>query len=191
MAHPASVAVIVPIRSFRLGKGRLAGVLDEGERAALSRSMATGVVAAAAPLRVFVVTSDEEVTQFAEALDATVVADPGSLNGAAAAGLGAAAAAGATRIVVAHADLAHPTPYAWVGDFDGVTIVPDRHGHGTNVMSLPVDCGFRFAYGDGSRHRHEDEARRLGLPVRVVVDEALGWDVDEPADLIAPPVTTD
>jgi len=184
MGHPVSVAVVVPVRSFRLGKGRLAGVLDEDARAALSQRMADRVLAAAAPLPTFVVTSDDEVIAFARARGATVVADPGSLNGAAHAGHDAAADAGATRVIVAHADIAHPTPFAWVADFDGVTIVPDRHGTGTNVMAIPVRSGFVFAYGEGSRARHEREANARGLALRVVDDDALGWDIDEPDDVV-------
>lgn len=182
--HPI-VAVVVPIRSFRLGKGRLAGVLSEAQRGELSRLLAGRVLDAAAPLPVYVVSSDSDVRTFAAERNASIVEDPGSLNAAALAGMQAAAADGATRVIIVHADLAKPTPYAWVGDTDGVTIVPDRHGQGTNVMSLPVDTDFVFAYGDGSFARHVDEASRCDLTLRVVVDDALGWDVDEPDDLRA------
>jgi 2-phospho-L-lactate guanylyltransferase len=177
------IAVVVPIRGFRVGKARLAAVLSEDERAALSRTMAAGVLEAAAPLPLIVVTSDDEVRAFALDHDATVIADPGSLNGAARAGVDAAKADGATKAIIVHADLAKPTPFAWVGEFDGVTIVPDRHGQGTNVLALPTDAAFDFAYGEGSRARHEAEATRQGLPLRVCIDDALGWDVDEPSDL--------
>lgn len=177
------VAVVVPIRGFRVGKARLAAVLSEDERAALSRSMATGVLAAAAPLPVIVVTSDDEVRAFAAEAGASVIDDPGSLNAAARAGVEAARASGATRAVIVHADLAKPTPFAWVSDFDGITIVPDRHGQGTNVLALPTDAVFEFAYGEGSRVRHEQEATRRGFALRVCIDEDLGWDVDEPSDL--------
>jgi 2-phospho-L-lactate guanylyltransferase len=67
-----------------------------------------------------------------------------------------------------------------------VTLVPDRHGDGTNVVVLPAGCGFRFAYGPGSFARHRAEAARLGLAVEVVHDPHLGWDVDHPADLDLP-----
>jgi 2-phospho-L-lactate guanylyltransferase len=179
------VAVVVPIRSFRAGKGRLAGVLTEDERAALSRLMAGRVLDAAAPLPVFVVTSDDEVRTFANQRGATVIDDPGSLDGAAHAGRTTVEATGAGRMIVVHADIARPTPFAWVADFDGVTIVPDRHGTGTNVIALPVDVAFTFAYGDGSCARHAAEARERELALRIVRDDALGWDVDEPDDLRA------
>ncbi len=179
-----AVAVVVPVRSFRAGKARLAGVLPEQERAELSRTLAGRVLDAAARLPVYVVTSDDEVAVFAAGRGAKVVADPGSLNGAAGVGRHAAAADGAARVVIAHADLLRPTPFAWVADFDGVTIVPDRHGTGTNVLGLPADAPFTFAYGEGSRARHEREATTRGLALRVVEDASLGWDVDEPDDLV-------
>ena len=176
--------MVVPIRSFRAGKGRLAGVLSDDERAALARTMAQLVLGAAAPLPVYVVTSDGDVAAFASDNGAKVVADPGSLNAAADAGRAAVAADGFDKVIVAHADLAQPTPFAWVADFDGVTIVPDRHGGGSNVMALPTRAAFTFAYGDGSRARHEAEARGRGLALRVVDDASLGWDVAEPSDVL-------
>lgn len=175
--------MVVPIRSFRAGKGRLAGVLTDDERAGLARSMAQGVLDAAAPLPVYVVTSDDEVVAFASDNGAKVVADPGSLDGAAEAGRAAVAADGFAMLIVAHADLAQPTPFAWVADFEGVTLVPDRRGGGSNVIALPTRAAFTFAYGEGSRTRHEDEARARGLALRVVDDASLAWDVDEPDDL--------
>ena len=73
-----------------------------------------------------------------------------------------------------------------MADFDGVTLVPDRHDDGTNVASVPTGTGFRFAYGPGSFARHQAEADRLGLPLRVEREPRLGWDVDLPDDLVTP-----
>ena len=89
-------------------------------------------------------------------------------------------------MVVAHADLPLATDLSWVAGQDGVTLVPDRHGDGTNVAGVPTGSGFTFAYGAGSCALHEAEARRLGLAVRVVPDARLGWDVDRPEDLDLP-----
>ena len=86
-------------------------------------------------------------------------------------------------MIVAHGDLPRATDLARCADFDGVTLVPDRHGDGTPVAVVPVDVGFRFAYGPGSHARHVAEAQRLGLAWRSLPDPDLGWDVDEPADL--------
>jgi 2-phospho-L-lactate guanylyltransferase len=145
------------------------------------------VLAAARPLPVSVVCDDEAVAAWAASLGASVIWAPGlGLNGAVAAGVAALASDGADRVVVAHADLPLATDITWVADFDGVTLVPDRRDDGTNVLCVPTAAGFSFAYGPGSFARHEAEAARLALPVRVVRDPNLGWDVDVPSDLPYP-----
>jgi 2-phospho-L-lactate guanylyltransferase len=182
-----SAAVVVPVKAFVAAKQRLAPVLDPSARAALARSMAATVVAAAGALPVVVVCDDEEVRTWAGDLGADVLWTPGvGLNGAVEAGVDHLAGRGVHRAIVAHADLPLATELAWVADVDGVSLVPDRHGDGTNVACVPTAAGFRFAYGARSCARHEAEAHRLGLPVRVVPDVRLGWDVDRPADLDLP-----
>ena len=102
------VGVVVPIRAFALGKERLAGHLAAEDRAELARRLAECVVTAAADLPVLVVSSDDDVRRWAAARPVAILDDPGSLDGAAAAGRSWFAAAGATRVVVAHADLPRP-----------------------------------------------------------------------------------
>jgi len=84
---------------------------------------------------------------------------------------------------VAHGDLPLAAGIGALDPFDGVTLVPDRRGDGTNVIRVPVGCGFRFSYGPGSFERHTGECVRLGVPVRIVHAPALAHDVDWPADL--------
>lgn len=182
-------AVVVPVKAFHAAKVRLAPALDPAARAELARHMATLVVAAAAPLPVTVVCDDEAVAAWTRDLGVTVAWTPGlGLDGAVEAGVAAAAAAGADRVVVAHADLPLARDLAQLaeGDEAGVVLVPDRWDDGTNVIVLPARCGFRFAYGPGSFARHRAEATRLGLAVHVVRDPRLGWDVDLPTDLDLP-----
>ena len=181
------LAVLIPVKAFRLAKVRLASALSAADRSALARDMADTVLAAAHDLPVAVVCDDDEVAAWAHERGARVVWRPGrGLNPAVTDGVAALAAAGHRRVIVAHADLPHAVDLAWVAEFDGITLVPDRHEDGTNVMALPSDCGFTFSYGSGSFARHVAEAERLGLPVRVVHEARLGWDVDVPEDLIAP-----
>ena len=84
---------------------------------------------------------------------------------------------------MAHGDLPMARGLADLEAFDGVTLVPDRHGDGTNVLRLPATSGFRFSYGPGSFQRHRAECARLGLAVRVLCVPSLAHDVDWPADL--------
>lgn len=188
MSEPAgSVAVLVPVKAFRDAKGRLASALSPAERVELARSMATAVVRAAAPLPVWVVCDDDAVADWAAAVGADVLWKPGrGLNGAVEEGVADLARRGVARVIVAHADLPHAERLGHLADGPGVTLVPDRHEDGTNVAVVPAAAGFSFAYGPGSFRRHVEEAERLGLPVRVVREPRLAWDVDRPDDLVAP-----
>ena len=53
-----------------------------------------------------------------------------------------------------------------------------------NVLRLPAGSDFRFSYGPGSFRAHRAEAVRLGLPVRVLRQPDLAYDVDWPADVV-------
>lgn len=181
--------VVVPVKAFTEAKVRLAGVLDGPSRAELARAMADRVVAAATPLSVVVACDDDEVAAWATAVGAAVVWTEGlGLNAAVQRGVERLASVGVRRVVVAHADLPFAVGLAELGDADGdeVVLVGDRRDDGTNVASVPTDRGFRFRYGPGSLAAHRAEAARVGLSVRLVGSEALGWDVDEPSDLDAP-----
>src|SRR5689334_760860 len=109
-----ATVVVIPLRSFALGKERLTSALDEFERAALVADMARGVVVAAGTRTVVVVSSALEVLEWAEALGITCIEDPGTLDAAAIAGVAWARAEHFDRVVIAHGDL----PFATT--FDGV-----------------------------------------------------------------------
>ncbi|MEX2658865.1 MAG: 2-phospho-L-lactate guanylyltransferase [Acidimicrobiales bacterium] len=187
MAHRNSTtcAVVIPVKAFSAAKLRLAPVLDDVTRARLARRLASVVVAAAGDLPVIVVCDDEEVAGWASAAGAAVVWAPGrGLDGAVLDGVARAAADGADRAVVAHADLPLARDLgAVVAAAEDVVLVPDRRRDGTNVAVVPTGAGFTFRYGAGSFDRHVAETGRLGLTLRVVHDPALTWDVDVPADL--------
>jgi 2-phospho-L-lactate guanylyltransferase len=181
---PRSAAVLVPVKAFAQAKVRLAAALDEPARAELSRRMADRVLAAARPLPVAVVCDDPGVAEWAAGQGAMVISEPGrGLNGAVTVGLEQLAATGYDQVIVAHADLPLATSFAWLADLDGITLVPDRHEDGTNVICLPATCGFVFSYGPGSFARHVTAAEQLGFVPRVLREPSLGWDVDVPADL--------
>lgn len=184
-------AVLIPVKAFSNAKARLASALAPDERAELARSMAATVLAAAAPLDVWVVCDDREVATWATRSGADVLWKPGrGLNGAVAESVTDLAHLDVARVIVTHADLPHALGFDHLveGDADGaaIVLVPDRHEDGTNVIVLPTACGFDFQYGPGSFARHLAEAHRLVADVRVVRDERLAWDVDLPADLEVP-----
>jgi 2-phospho-L-lactate guanylyltransferase len=183
--NPAA-GVVVPVRAFALGKARLAEQIGPVERADLARRFAGRVVAAAGERPIVVVTSAPEVEAWAGALGVATIADPGSLDTAAAAGRARLAELGCVRVVVAHADLPFARtvdPVAGDDDASVVVLVPCHRDDGTPVLSVPTAAPFRFAYGPGSFRRHVEEAGRLGLAVRIVRDPDLAFDVDIPSDL--------
>lgn len=181
------VAVVIPVKAFSRAKRRLAPALGPEARSDLARTMATQVVTAAAPLPVVVVCDDADVAAWAGQLGAEVSWTPDlGLNGAVTATVATLAERGVARVVVAHADLPLARTFTGVLVGTGAVLVPDRHDDGTNVIAVPADAGFRFAYGAGSFRRHLAEAGRLGLAVEVVRLPELMWDVDLPVDLVLP-----
>ncbi len=178
------VGVLIPMKAFHQAKLRLAPVLGPEDRLELVQAMAERVMLAAGSLAVSVVCDDGQVAAWARARGAAVIWTPGrGLNGAIEEGVRVLTGQGEGQVIVAHADLPLATELSSVARFDGVTLVPDRRHDGTNVACVPSGGGFRFSYGPGSLARHQGEARRLGLPVRIMREPLLAWDVDLPADL--------
>jgi 2-phospho-L-lactate guanylyltransferase len=187
----AEAGIVIPVRSFTRGKSRLAGAFGAGslgnaEHEAFVRGLADRAADAAGSRPTAVVTSAPEVVEWAIGRDLIVVPDRGSLDGAAAAGRSWAAEQGCARVVVVHADLPDIISLDTVAGDGGnavAVIVPCHRGDGTPVLSVPVAAAFDFSYGPGSFTRHCEAARRAGLELRVVHDDALGFDVDGPDDL--------
>jgi len=121
-----------------MAKGRLADTLTAAERSALAQSCAEIVVKAALTLPTYVVCSDQSVAAWAMALGAHVVdcQTPG-LDIAVATGRATAEAEGADHIIVAHADLPLAVSFNHIAREGKVSLVPDRHRDGTNVLSFP------------------------------------------------------
>ncbi len=167
----------------------MAAALTPAERAALARAMAGRVVAAAGDAPTFVVCDDDEVADWAETTGAIVLWRPGhGLNPAVTDGVVTICGKGYEHVVVAHSDLPLATRLEHLVTPGTITLVPDRHGGGTNVISLPCAERFEFSYGHGSFRRHLALASAIGRPIEVVRDEELGFDLDTPADLAHPSI---
>lgn len=181
--------MLIPIKSFDLAKGRLSDAIGPDRRSELAREMAATVIRAAGPLPVWVVCGDHSVADFARSCGADVIwRTPQGLNRAVADGVDDLTARGFTRVVIAHADLPLAVDLSFLAPaeaVDTVFLVPDRRNDGSNVLSIPLGRGFGFHYGPGSAAAHRVEAERCGLPLEVISDERLGWDIDIPDDLAA------
>jgi 2-phospho-L-lactate guanylyltransferase len=177
--------VVIPVRSFRLGKTRLAEVVEGTERIELGRALAARVAEAVedAGLLPMVVTADPEVAGWATSTGFPSLPEPGEgLDLAAAAGVEWAVASRSAWIVL-HADL----PLVEAADVNALAkgldeglnpIAPSSDG---GTAAIGGRDGFAFSFGLGSFHRH---LARLSLP-RVVVTQGLLLDLDSPADLAA------
>ncbi len=175
---------IIPVKSFTLGKQRLAGALDPGRRTALARGLADHVATTVSDAGVMplIVTADAQVAEWATRAGFPSVADPGvGLDAAASAGVAWADQANSDWLVL-HADL----PLIEADDIsalsraleDGPVIAPSSDG-GTSAIGTR---GRRdFSFGPASFHRH----LKMLPDAEVVTRPGLLLDIDAETDLEA------
>lgn len=178
-------AVVIPLKPFDLAKARLR---RGGARnvAALAEDLARGVVAAAAPRSVIVLSEDPRVTAFARSLGVEVRESRATSLNDAVQGAYADLGTRLDRLIVAHGDLRNPEGIGALDPAPGITLYADHLGVGTNVLVLPTGLDFHFAYGRASLEQHVNEARRLGVVYRVEWSSPWRFDVDELEDLEDP-----
>jgi 2-phospho-L-lactate guanylyltransferase len=146
------------VKSFAIAKGRLASVMSEDARAQLAKECATRVLLAAGTWPTYVVCDDDDVTQWATQH-------------------------GIDHVVIAHGDLPLAHRFDHVVVDNTITLVPDRHHDGTNVLALPATSPFETTYGPQSFHRHVEQAHTLGLAHVIIEDEELSLDIDTADDV--------
>jgi 2-phospho-L-lactate/phosphoenolpyruvate guanylyltransferase len=177
-------AVVIPVKSFTMAKGRLAATLTPPQRAQLAQDCARAVVRAASPLSVYVACSDPDVAQWATAQGAQVIhCDTPGLDAAVATARSVLASDGFDHIIVAHADLPLAHTFTHIARQGHVTMVTDRHSDGTNVLSFPLHSDFHTAYGPGSLDNHIQIAQSADLPWAIITDTSLELDLDTAEDL--------
>jgi 2-phospho-L-lactate guanylyltransferase len=188
---------ILPVKRYANAKTRLGDDLAAGTRRALSESMVTDVLMAlrrtTAVDEVFVVTSEPTAEAIGRGYGATVLVDDLEEGQSAATLIGIAHAIeqGAARVLLVPADCPALDPVELTEllereiDAPYVTIVPDRHGTGTNALVLMPPDAIEPAFGPDSRARHEQAAADAGVPCDVAEVETLAIDVDTADDLDA------
>ncbi len=181
---------IIPVKSFREGKGRLSALLGGAERNALNVELLdhTLSVTAAFPgaARTIVVSPDRDVLDRAEAAGAEALLDvAGDLNAALDHAAGHAADHGADAILIVPVDLPQSRPgdlLALASCPHGFAIAPDRRGIGTNALYVAPPDAFRFRFGGNSFQAHLAEARQAGLNAEILTLPNLAFDIDTPDD---------
>jgi 2-phospho-L-lactate/phosphoenolpyruvate guanylyltransferase len=191
-----NATTVLPAKRFSIAKRRLEGRLAAEPREVLSEAMLADVLAALDLARhverVIAVTGEPRAARAARRHGAEVIDDSGHDGHSPAAALGVARAvelgATAAALVAGDCPLLDPTELdgALESLADGrVTIVPDRHGTGTNALLLAPPEAIRPAFGEDSRERHERLARAAGREVAIERLPSLALDVDTPDDLAA------
>ncbi len=185
--------LIVPAKPFREAKSRLAVVMTEAERIALSAALLEHTLHIARESGIFaqivVVSRDAAALSVASAHGALALREAhADLNVALTQAADYASAARATAALILPADLPHlraANLHELAAAFAGahsVVIAPSRDG-GTNALFLPLPAPFAFAFGADSCRTHEQRARAAGCSVTFVENAALSFDLDSPADL--------
>ncbi|MEW5986803.1 MAG: 2-phospho-L-lactate guanylyltransferase [Chloroflexota bacterium] len=203
-----TIWAIIPVKPPRDSKSRLAHILSAAERAELTIHLFSNTLQvlkrSQTIARTLVISRDPAVLKLARQANALTYGEgdrPQELNLAITRAAHIAAAQQATGVLVLPADL----PFITVEDVQMMTaaalpaagqpsgngyyhkgrcmaICTDHNEDGTNALLVCPPTGFTFQYGPGSYQRHLDEARRLGMPYRVIHALGLKFDVDTEAD---------
>ncbi len=191
-----SVAAVVTVKRVESAKQRMAAGVGDDRRRELVAAMLGDTLEAISKTRLLaftlVVTGDPDATRQAGVAGIEVVHDPDDSGHPEAAVLGATRAAelGAGTVILLPGDCPLLEPREIDGLLTGlpdrfVTVVPDRHGSGTNALVLRPPDAIRPAFGPDSCARHVAAAREAGVPFAVEKTPSLGLDLDTPADIVA------
>lgn len=193
--------VVVPVRALADGKRRLSPVLGADRRAALIEGLlrrTLGVVATwDGAEAIHVVSPDPAVMPIARAAGGRPLLQPDEgLNEGVLAARAAAASSGATAILILPGDLpdleapslealleAADAALAAGGGQPVVVVAPADARSGTNALLLSPPDAIEPGFGPGSLERHLRAAEAAGASTQLVVDAALGFDLDTPDDL--------
>ncbi len=190
-----SLWAILPVKPFKSGKSRLAGVLAEEERPLLNYAMFdnTMKVLGATPGidHILVISRDPEVLSLAHAYGACIVREENKsdLNRALLRATTVAQREGADSVLIIPVDLLLLTAESLRQMIERASrppvmvIAPDRHGDGTNGLLLNPPGFFPYRYGLHSFQQHIELAQQQGFHVEVFNDPAFALDLDLPEDL--------
>lgn len=186
---------IVPVKELSEAKSRLSPVLGLRERRQLALTMLGDVLRALkqveALARILVVSRDAGVNAVAAQHGAETVSEPqdSGQNEAVRFAVELAVREGAETILVMPADV----PLAEAGDVAGLlkqhgvspalTIVPDRHGTGTNALICSPPDLLPSKFGEGSFSAHVKSAEERGVRPSISHMPSLALDIDTPEDI--------
>jgi 2-phospho-L-lactate/phosphoenolpyruvate guanylyltransferase len=194
MNDAAKPWLLLPVKSLRHGKSRLAGVFDDVERWELNRFLLGHMLEIAAEFpglqRTVVVSDGDDTLSLARETGAHPLRHHGSrgLNAAVTKGVAELRSRGARKILVMPADLplvdaTDLREFVSRGSHRSVVLCRDRRLAGTNAILLPASARMKFCFGVLSYARHRCEVRRSGLVLRLHDNQRIAADIDVPSDL--------
>jgi 2-phospho-L-lactate guanylyltransferase len=189
-----SVFVIIPVKTLRRSKSRLARALKAPVRAALTKSILSRTLDVLAQVerirKTIVVSSDITVLDLARSKHAIDLAEAASgLNAAISQAAQWATAHQADAVLIIPSDLPLITSVDVESMLDlaneprCIVIAPDRRGEGTNALLVRPPDAINFAFGSASFNVHQAQASERDLALHVFTSETIGLDLDVPDDL--------
>jgi len=186
--------LVLPMKSLREGKSRLATALDARQRHELLEHLLLRVLERAAEFpglgQTLLVSGCAQTRARAAGLGARTLEETPEvgLNGALRQAQEELCRRNASRMLVIPCDL----PLLETDDLrrlaDGaaarrIAIAPDESGEGTNGLCFDASLDFDFSFGPHSFARHVEQIRRVGLQYLAVRTPGLAFDLDLPQQL--------
>ncbi|MDQ4095244.1 MAG: 2-phospho-L-lactate guanylyltransferase [Actinomycetota bacterium] len=187
-------AGLLPVKRLHDAKQRLADVLGDEGRLALSRALFADALdrcEATTFLRWSVITDDPEVRAAARDRGLHVVDDPGAgLNQALARGIASALRAGAESVTILPVDVPLATAedvrdLVDTGATSDVVLATARSGGGTNALYLSPPDALEPRFGEGSLRAHAADAEAAKLRCSILNLPRLALDIDTMEDVEA------
>jgi len=193
-----NVAALMPVKGFRNAKQRLNALLDQAGRELLAETMFRDVLRQVRLARglagTFVVTGDDKVAAMAATAGAEVIREAeekGETDAVDFARL-ELKRAGCEAVLIIPGDM----PLVRAADIERILdqvprdatapfalLVPSHDRLGTNALLLAPADVIKLRFGYDSFNFHLNQVAAQGLLIRVVEDEHIALDIDEPKDL--------
>jgi 2-phospho-L-lactate/phosphoenolpyruvate guanylyltransferase len=192
-----SLWAIIPVKPFLDSKSRLASVLSQQERAALSREFFEHIlhVLARVPAvsQTVVISRDSSALALAREYHAHTITESGApdLNAALRRATEVAQKLGAGAVLVLPSDLPLLTDKEVQQLIEPesaepvVVVAPDRRKTGTNALFVRPSGILNYAFGENSYAQHRARAAQAGARVRLCHLPGVALDIDLPDDLTA------
>ena len=190
-------AILIPVKTFTEAKKRLAPHYSQSARAALAEALCRDFFKIIAGVRlaerVYVASQEPVALELARERGWRTVPETEQISESHSVDAASRICAqdGVTALLRIPADI----PLATAGDVDAIlaavdaapsaVIVPSRDGTGTNALLRSPPCLFPSHFGPNSFPQHIAEAEGCGAHVKIIKNDRIALDIDEPDDLRA------